>query len=46
MKKYFEEVDVLKGIAILLVLLGHSFILYPINLLNYSWCNTIFEYIH
>lgn len=30
-KTYFAEVDVVKGIAILLVILGHSFCQYPIN---------------
>ena len=32
MKKYFPEVDAVKGIAILLVILGHSFCVYPIDL--------------
>lgn len=32
MKKYFEEIDISKGIAILLVILGHSFSTAPINL--------------
>ncbi len=32
MKKYFPEVDAVKGIAIILVILGHSFCLYPIDL--------------
>lgn len=30
-KQYFPEVDVVKGIAILLVILGHSFCQYPVN---------------
>lgn len=31
-KVYFPEVDAVKGIAILLVILGHSFCVYPIDL--------------
>lgn len=31
-KQYFPEVDVVKGIAILLVILGHSFCSYPLDL--------------
>ena len=34
MKQYFPEVDTVKGIAILLVILGHSFCVYPINLVD------------
>lgn len=35
MKQYYPELDICKGIAILLVLLWHSFIRYPINLLEH-----------
>lgn len=35
MKQYYPEIDICKGIAILLVLLWHSFIRYPINLLEH-----------
>ena len=31
-KVYYKELDLVKGIAILLVILGHSFCTYPINL--------------
>lgn len=34
-KTYFPEVDVVKGIAILLVILGHSFCQYPVNIGGY-----------
>lgn len=43
---YFKEFNSLKGIAILLVLLGHSFILYPINLLDIPWCKSTFDVIY
>ena len=40
MKQHYREVDILKGIAILMVLLGHSIIVHPINLNEqYGWCN-------
>lgn len=39
-QKRIEEIDIVRGIAILFVYLGHSFIYYPINLsLMYEWCN-------
>ena len=37
-KMYFDEIDVCKGIAMLTVLWHHSFILYPIYMLNIPWC--------
>lgn len=37
--KRFEEFDIARGFAILLVYLGHSFLYYPIALANmYTWC--------
>lgn len=40
MKPHFREIDILKGIAIVMVLFGHSIIVYPINLnTTYQWCN-------
>ncbi|GKX66103.1 acyltransferase family protein [Inconstantimicrobium mannanitabidum] len=32
----YKELDTLKGIGILLVLLGHSFIVYPINVIDHN----------
>ena len=34
----FNEIDVVKGIAMLTVLWHHSFILYPIYMLDIPWC--------
>lgn len=45
MKKYYEEIDILKGIAIMLVIIGHAIILFPINLHEVNWCNSIFEFV-
>jgi fucose 4-O-acetylase-like acetyltransferase len=40
--RYFKEIDVIKGIAIVLVLLGHSIIVFPVNLSEIIWC----DYLH
>lgn len=37
-KKYFGEIDIVKGIAILTVIWHHSMIKYPINMLDLPWC--------
>ena len=34
----FNEIDIVKGIAMLTVLWHHSFILYPICMLDIPWC--------
>lgn len=41
-KTYYQEIDTLKGIAIFFVVLAHSMILYPVNLLENVYCNFIF----
>ena len=37
-KKIYREIDILKGVAIAMVLLGHSIIEFPIDLSQVSWC--------
>lgn len=37
-KKHFDEIDIVKGIAILFVLWHHSFIKFPIYMLDIPWC--------
>ena len=41
-----QDISVLRGFAILLVLLGHSILAYPINLETYSWCKLLHNYIY
>lgn len=42
MKRHIKEIDILKGFAIVLVLLGHSIIVYPIDLnTKYVWCGVL-----
>lgn len=45
-KEYFEQVDVLRGFAILLVVLGHA--VAPSNVASdsISWCNNIYTFIY
>lgn len=43
--KRYDEIDILKGIAITFVLLGHSIILFPINLHNINWCQALFNFV-
>ena len=35
-KKLYEQIDAMKGVAIFLVVLGHSIIMYPIDILHNS----------
>lgn len=41
----FDEIDALKGIAIFLVVLGHSIIVYPINLHENAICDFLFRWL-
>ncbi len=44
-KKHIELIDILKGIAILSVLVCHSIIVYPINLEAIPWCLSIKSFV-
>ncbi|MDE6420962.1 MAG: acyltransferase [Lachnospiraceae bacterium] len=41
-KKYYPELDKLRGVAILMVLLYHSILVYPVDLTQNMWC----KYLH
>ena len=43
MKKHYDQIDAIKGIAIFLVILGHSIIYFPVNLHLVPWCQWLFE---
>ena len=45
MQKRYEEIDALKGFAMFLVVLGHSIIVYPINLHENNFFNNLYEFI-
>lgn len=38
-KKRIEEIDVLRGFAICMVILGHAIIEFPVNISQVPWCN-------
>ena len=41
-----EEVDILRGIAAILMILGHSFIVYPVDISTVPWCHWIGHFIY
>ncbi len=43
--KRFREIDMLRGMAILMVLLYHSVIVFPINLHEIWWCKTLHTFL-
>ncbi|HKM03973.1 MAG TPA: acyltransferase [Lachnospiraceae bacterium] len=45
MKKHLEEIDILRGIAIVMVILYHSIIVFPIDLLEIVWCKTLHDFL-
>lgn len=44
-KKHYAEIDILKGIAITMVILGHSVIRYPINLHEVTWTKAVYDWV-
>lgn len=44
-KYYYSQIDALKGIAIFLVVLGHSIIYYPIDLHQNDVCAFVFQWV-
>lgn len=41
-----QKVDILRGIAAVLMILGHSFIVYPVNIASVPWCAAIEHFIY
>ena len=44
-KPYYKEIDILRGLAILMVLCYHSILVYPINLHEMAWCRELHSYL-
>ena len=44
-KKYYQEIDILKGIAIIMVLLSHAVIYFPINLHEVPVTKAIYDWV-
>lgn len=45
-KKYYENIDILRGFAILLVVLGHALAIENIGASDVEWCNVIYDFIY
>lgn len=43
--EYYLGIDLLRGVATILTVIGHSFLEYPVDCLSIPWCNTISHYI-
>jgi len=41
-----QEVDILRGFAAVLMVLGHSFITYPVDISNVHWCAALSHFIY
>lgn len=46
MRKHYREIDILKGLAIAMVMLGHSIIVYPININLIPWCGNLHLFVN
>ena len=44
-KRYYDEIDALKGLAIFFVVLGHSIIRFPLNLHDNEYCLVLFNFV-
>ena len=44
-KKHIDLIDILKGVAIISVLICHSVIVYPVNLEKVAWCNILKRFV-
>lgn len=45
MKKFINEIDILRGMAILMVILYHSIIVFPINLHEFIGCSILHDFL-
>ena len=46
MKKRIEQIDIARGFAAICMILGHSFIVYPIDISQVGWCRVLHEWIY
>lgn len=44
-KKHIDLIDIIKGVAIISVLICHSVIVYPVNLEEVAWCNILKRFV-
>lgn len=45
-KQRIKEVDILRGMAAILMILGHSFIVYPVDISTVPWCHWVGHFIY
>lgn len=45
MKKHYPEIDKLRGIAIIMVILYHAVIVYPVDLREIYWCKVLRDFL-
>lgn len=45
MKKHISEITILRGMAIIMVILYHSILVYPINLHDITWCRLLDDFL-
>lgn len=45
MGERYKTIDILRGIAITLVVLGHAIIIFPVNLHEVPWCSFVFTWL-
>ena len=44
-KRRWKEMDMLRGMAILMVLLYHSILVFPVNLHEITWCRMLHTFL-
>ena len=45
-EKRIEQIDIARGIAGICMILGHSFIVYPIDISSVWWCHALHVWIY
>lgn len=45
-RQRIKEIDILRGLAAILMILGHSFIVYPVDVTEVSWCHWVGHFIY
>ena len=45
-RKRIEQIDIARGIAAICMILGHSFIVHPIDISNVPWCHSMHMWIY
>ncbi|MBR6363087.1 MAG: acyltransferase [Bacteroidales bacterium] len=46
MKERIREIDLMRGLAIIIMITGHSILVHPINFADIPWCNSLHNWIY